>query len=85
MLILVFGVVIAVVMEVGPNSLLTVSIASSLLPSRVIATVLIAVVGVGLTILLSVDILPQLFGLFCSLILLVVLTRWLGEMVGVIV
>ena len=55
---LAFDVVIAVVVEVVPNSLLTVAIASSLPPSQVMATVLVSVVGVGQTILLRVDILP---------------------------
>ena len=82
MLTLTFGVIIAVGVEVVPNSLLTIAMASSLPPSQVMATVLVAVVGVGLTTLLRVDILPWLFG---SLILLVVCTRWLGEMVGVII
>ena len=82
MLIVVFGVVIAVAVEVGPNNL--VSIASSLPPSQVTATVPVAVVGVGLTILLSVDILPWLFGPLGLLILLVVPTRQLDEIVGVI-
>ena len=49
---LAFGIVIAVVVEVVPNTLLTVAIASSLPPSQVMATVLVVVVGVGLTILL---------------------------------
>ena len=68
MLIVVFGVVIVIAVEVGPNNLLTVSIASSLPPSQVIAMVLVAVVGVSLTILLSVDILPRLFCPLGSLI-----------------
>ena len=55
---LAFGIVVAVVVEVVPNSLLTVAIASSLPPSQVMATVLVAVVGVGQTRLLRVDILP---------------------------
>ena len=85
MLIVVFEVVTAVAVEVGPNNLLTVLIASSLPPSRVIATVLVAVVGVGLTILLSVDILPQLFGPLGLLISYVVPMRQLHKIVGVIV
>ena len=84
MFIVVFGVVIAVAVEVGPNNL-TVSIASSLPPSHVIATVLVAVVGVGLTILLSVDIIPQLFGPLGLLISFVVPMRQQDEIVGVIV
>ena len=85
MLIEVFGVVTATAVEVGPNNLLTVSIASSLPPSQVIAMVFVAVVGVGLTILLSVDNLPQLFDPLGSLILYVVPMRQLDEIVGVIV
>ena len=85
MLIVVFGIVIAVAVEVGPNNLLTVFIASSLPLSQVIATVLAAVVGVGLTILLSVDILPWLFGPLGTLISYVVPMRQLDEIVGVVV
>ena len=82
---LTFGVIIAVGVEVVPNSLLTIAMASSLPPSQVMATVLVAVVGVGLTTLLRVDILPWLFSSLGSLISLVVLTRQQSEIVGVIV
>ena len=71
-----------VVVEVGPIICCTVTKASSLLSSQVIATVLVAVVGIGLTILLRVDNLPWDVVLVVPLILLVVLRGNLRDGVG---
>ena len=80
--VVVFDTTTVVVVEVGPIICCTVAKASSLLSSRVIATVLVAVVGIGLTILLRVDNLPWDVVLVVPLVSLIALRGNLRDGVG---